>query len=271
MNPFIFLSCAATDVKSRRQPLANALNVVLKEFRTKQYGMLPANAGRWDKEEVVFLPNDPTLTTTRSSSGASLLKPDIIAVYYGCICDRRMELRELDYEQMLAAIADGSVRKAEMKNARKEGKKEEEESDDSDEELPKEALSDEMEYEEEKEEPEMESRQKISWVDAHQPWKLKANEKTKLSFIERVWSAGDKKLNIVSTEQAESNKEAEEGDGKESKSGWKEEKKKEVALDVQSYTFASERLSSSWIMGQCTTVTVEGTTSVSNAYIIQSC
>jgi len=173
--------CAATDANARQLPLANALNAILKEFRSKKCKDLPVNAGRWDKEEVIFMPNSPTVINSEHAPNHLLLKPHVVAVFLAFVGERHVQFWNCGFQKMAAAIADGSFREAEMKDAEKERRGDEHEEEQEEEQ--RRGQDAEMEDEGEEDEDEMESLHKAKWLDIHQPWRLRSNGKAKLSFF----------------------------------------------------------------------------------------
>ena len=62
------------------------LNILIKAFRDKQYGVMPPPSSTTNKEEILFVTNDPKVIESKYLSKdlqeqSSKRKPDIIGVY----------------------------------------------------------------------------------------------------------------------------------------------------------------------------------------------
>lgn len=76
------------------------------EFRDKEYNSLPNPSEQEEKEQVIFMPNDPVVIKSSHLWEESYRKPDVVGVQLSFLCDIHEDLKGLNYEQMLMKIAD---------------------------------------------------------------------------------------------------------------------------------------------------------------------
>ena len=116
----IFCSCSSQNEKGRYVPLSKMLNTILMEFRDKEYSIIPRPSSHDNKEEIVFLPNDPTvikshylIRDTRNPDVQKSFpkrKPDIIGVFLSHLCEKYIGQKGTN---MTEQIGRGSIPKKE--------------------------------------------------------------------------------------------------------------------------------------------------------------
>ena len=111
-------SAGAPSEADRYRPFTTMLNILIKTFRDKQYGVMPPPSSTADKEEILFVTNDPKVIeskylSTYQEEQSSKRKPDIIGVYLSHLREKYEEHRDCDLVAMTEAIAQGHIPKAE--------------------------------------------------------------------------------------------------------------------------------------------------------------
>ena len=119
----IFCSCSSQNEKGRYVPLSKMLNTILMEFRDKEYSIIPRPNSHDNKEEIVFLPNDPTvikshylIRDTRNPDVQKSFpkrKPDIIGVFLSHLCEKYREHKYADFSTVVEEIGEGGIPKKE--------------------------------------------------------------------------------------------------------------------------------------------------------------
>ena len=93
-------SRAAPNTGGRYRPLTNILNIILKEFEDKEYGSLPRPNTHGDKEELVFIPNDPPIIVSEHLEDLvegkefyviPKCRPDVVGVFLSHLCEKYKE------------------------------------------------------------------------------------------------------------------------------------------------------------------------------------
>ena len=83
------------------------LNSISREFRDKDYGVIPSPSSRTNKEEIVFVPYDmfPILSDDPSGGLPCERLPDIIGVFLSFICGKSENYESYDLTAMTNEIA----------------------------------------------------------------------------------------------------------------------------------------------------------------------
>ena len=94
------------------------LNILIKTFRDKQYGVMPPPSSTADKEEILFVTNDPKVIESKYLSRdleeqSSKRKPDIIGVYLSHLREKYEEPRDCGLVTMTEQVAQDNIPKAE--------------------------------------------------------------------------------------------------------------------------------------------------------------
>lgn len=83
------------------------------EFRSKEYGSLPNLSEQEEKEQVIFMPNDPVVIKSSHLWEDSYLKPDVVGVQLSFLCEIHESLKGLNHEQMSQKIAEELLKRKE--------------------------------------------------------------------------------------------------------------------------------------------------------------
>ena len=83
------------------------LNSISREFRDKDYGIIPSPSYRNNKEEIVFLPYDMFPIMSDDSSGGLPFErlPDIIGVFLSFLCGKNENYEDYDLTAMANEVA----------------------------------------------------------------------------------------------------------------------------------------------------------------------
>lgn len=95
-------------------PLSNAINAILREWEGKSYGPIPPPSTRPDRENLIFMPNDPYAIESnqlRNDCPQSQRKPDIVGVHSSYLCEVDPKLKNKTLEEIMRMIPNGTIKK----------------------------------------------------------------------------------------------------------------------------------------------------------------
>ena len=112
-------SCTSQNEKGRYVPFSKMLNTILMEFRDKEYSIIPRPSSHDNKEEIVFLSNDPAVIKSHylirdtqnpdQQKSYPKCKPEIIGLFLSHSCEKCREHNDADFKAMVERIGRGHI------------------------------------------------------------------------------------------------------------------------------------------------------------------